>query len=86
MSKKILSLVLALALLASCFAGCGKQESSKPESSQPESSSSASEPQSSDAAKDKTDEEPYTVHFAYYIAKESPNMGALSDAVNELTI
>lgn len=86
MSKKILSLVLALALLASCFAGCGKQESSKPESSQPESSSSASEPQSSDTAKDKTDEEPYTVHFAYYIAKESPNMGALSDAVNELTM
>lgn len=88
MSKKILCLILTLALLATCFVGCAdKGESKKESSSTPESSAAeSSETQSSDTGDKTTDEEPYTVHFAYYIAKESPNMGALSDAVNELAM
>lgn len=90
MCKKILCLMLALALCLTCLASCGGQESSKSESSAPASKTSSADTQSDgeetpDSTAESTGEEPYKVHFAYYIAKESPNMQALADAVNELT-
>lgn len=92
-AKKIISLLLALALVASLFAGCGGD--GKDSSSQAPASSSG-ESQTGSGAGDassqggeaegtgKVDGGGYEVNYLYMIAQEGPNQNKVNEAINEL--
>ncbi len=92
-AKKIISLLLALALAASLFAGCGGD--GKDSSSQAPASSSGESQAGSDAGDassqggeaegtGKVDGGGYEVNYLYMIAQEGPNQNKVNEAINEL--
>lgn len=93
-AKKIISLLLALALVAALFAGCGgdggnsstpSQDSSSESSPAESGESGESSPEGGEAeGAGKVDGGGYEVNYLYMIAQEGPNQNKVNQAVSEL--
>lgn len=90
MRKKSISLMLALVLLLTLLAGCGG--SSQTDSTVNNSQNTTEENNTSSSGNDSAnadidfDEEPYEVHYLYFVSQESPQQSKINEAVNELAL
>ena len=75
MSKKILSLLLALLFVVASLSGCTAKDSS-----------SDKDAANGEPSEINFDEEPYTINFLYLVAMEGTDQQKVNDAVNELTL
>lgn len=93
-ARRIISMLLALTLIAALFAGCGgdgknqdqRSSSGSSESSQESSQvSSADSPDGGEAENTgKVDGGGYEVNYMYMVAQEGPNQNKVNQALNEL--
>lgn len=89
MAKKILSTLLALAIVAATFAGCGGGDSGSKTSSAASkeskaSTSSAGEDSSAASTDINFDEAPYEINYLYLVAQEGANQSKVAQAVSDL--
>lgn len=93
-AKRIISMLLALALIAALFAGCGgdgKDQDQSSSSGSSESSQESSQDSSADSPDGgeaentgKVDGGGYEVNYMYMVAQEGPNQNKVNQALNEL--
>ena len=89
MAKKILSTLIALAIVAATFAGCGGGDSGSKTSSAASkeskaSTSSAGEDSSAASTDINFDEAPYEINYLYLVAQEGANQSKVAQAVSDL--
>lgn len=92
MCKKLVSIMLTLALSITALAGCGgSTDNTEPATTKSQASSTEAVTEESEAEKTVSseinfDEEPYEVNFLYWVAREGSNQDAVEAAVSDLAL